>query len=68
MSAEQPASKDKLCADCAGWDIEWMYQCQKHKGVEYCRGCACPYCAEDDLDTDDTIEQVIIAEGTDHHD
>jgi hypothetical protein len=46
--SEQP-TKDALCADCAGFDIEWMYMCHTHK-VEFCRGCACPYCAEDDYD------------------
>lgn len=44
---------DPMCADCAGWDIEWMYHCQKHKGVQYCRGCSCPYCAEDAYDDED---------------
>lgn len=39
-----------ICADCGGWDIEWMRQCHKHKGVEFCRGCECPYCAEEALD------------------
>jgi hypothetical protein len=38
---------DPMCADCGGWDIEWMYACQTHKGVEYCRGCECPYCLEE---------------------
>ena len=37
------------CAECGGFDIEWMYRCQTHK-VDYCRGCACPYCAEDEAD------------------
>lgn len=41
--------KDPMCADCAGWDIEWMRECKKHKGVKTCRGCVCPYCAEDDF-------------------
>lgn len=40
------------CADCGGYDIEWMYRCFKHKGVEFCRGCECPFCAEDDFDDD----------------
>lgn len=39
-----------MCADCAGFDIEWMHQCHKHKGVQFCRGCACPYCAEEAWD------------------
>lgn len=41
------------CSDCGGFDIEWMYRCDKHKGVEFCRGCECPFCAEDDLDDGD---------------
>jgi hypothetical protein len=45
--SEQPASKEQVCSDCGGWDIEWMYQCQTHKHVQFCRGCECPYCAED---------------------
>lgn len=40
------------CADCGGFDIEWMYLCHKHK-VEHCRGCSCPYCDEEALDDDD---------------
>lgn len=43
----------KDCADCGGFDVEWMYSCQKHKGVEYCRGCSCPFCDEDALDEED---------------
>lgn len=44
---------DSYCPDCGGFDIEWMYKCEKH-GIEYCRGCSCPYCAEDDdIDYDD---------------
>lgn len=42
-------SRLHVCADCGGFDIEWMYQCQKHR-VDYCRGCACPLCAEEDDD------------------
>lgn len=38
---------DELCADCAGYDYEWMRTCPKHKGVQFCRGCSCPYCAEE---------------------
>lgn len=38
------------CADCGGFDVEWMYSCPKHKGVEYCRGCECPICAEEERD------------------
>lgn len=40
------------CADCGGFDIEWMYKCHKH-GAEYCRGCSCPYCVEDDCELDE---------------
>ena len=36
------------CADCGGFDVEWMYTCHKHK-VSYCRGCDCPFCEEEDL-------------------
>lgn len=46
---------DNNCADCGGFDIEWMYRCPTHKGVEYCRGCDCPFCAEqsdEELDED----------------
>lgn len=39
------------CADCGGFDIEWMYVCHKHR-IEFCRGCACPFCAEEDEDDD----------------
>lgn len=41
-----------MCADCGGFDVEWMRRCQKH-GTEYCRGCDCPHCADeahDDLE------------------
>jgi hypothetical protein len=41
-----------ICADCGGFDIEWMYRCHTHKGVEYCRGCSCPYCDEESADDD----------------
>lgn len=40
---------DPVCADCGGWDIEWMRLCHKHK-VEFCRGCECPWCAQDSMD------------------
>lgn len=40
---------ERICADCGGYDIEWMRLCHKHK-TEYCRGCACPYCAEEEYD------------------
>lgn len=47
---------ESKCADCAGYDIEWMYRCGKHN-LEYCRGCSCPECAEDSYDeTDDGNE------------
>jgi len=36
------------CADCGGYDLEWMYQCHKHLGVWFCRGCECPFCADED--------------------
>lgn len=42
-------NKDVNCADCGGFDVEWMSSCPIHKGVETCRGCECPYC-EDDWD------------------
>lgn len=35
------------CDDCGGFDIEWMYRCSRH-GTEYCRGCDCPFCEEDE--------------------
>ncbi len=37
------------CADCGGFDVEWMYKCHKH-GIEYCRGCSCPECEDEDWD------------------
>jgi hypothetical protein len=43
------AQVEIVCADCGGWDVEWMRKCQKH-GVEFCRGCSCPWCAEEDSD------------------
>lgn len=39
-----------LCADCGGFDVEWMYRCQKH-GHQYCRGCSCPACDEEKGDS-----------------
>lgn len=39
---------DDNCADCGGFDIEWMYSCKEHKGVKYCRGCSCPLCDEEE--------------------
>ncbi len=44
---------DQNCADCGGFDIEWMHHCNKHAGVYYCRGCDCPVCEgewEEDCD------------------
>lgn len=38
-----------LCADCGGFDVEWMYKCHTHN-VEYCRGCSCPWCDEEAFD------------------
>jgi hypothetical protein len=37
---------EPMCADCGGYDIEWMYRCEKH-GCEYCRGCDCPVCLDE---------------------
>lgn len=54
MSNENPTpegvtiKRDKLCADCGGYDIEWMRQCYTHKGIEFCRHCSCPYCDEEE--------------------
>lgn len=39
---------DPICCDCAGWDVEWMYQCKKHPSFWYCRGCECTACHEED--------------------
>lgn len=47
--SDQTLSKETMCVDCGGFDIEWMYLCHTHS-VEYCRGCECPYCAEEDFD------------------
>ena len=33
-----------------------MYQCTRHKGLQYCRSCECPLCAEEDCDDDDISE------------
>lgn len=49
------AKFEPMCADCAGYDYEWMYRCEKH-GLEFCRGCSCPECADemgDDFEDDD---------------
>lgn len=48
--------KSDNCWDCGGFDFEWMHKCYKHEGVEYCSGCECPYCAEDDVDSEDIEE------------
>ena len=48
---------DEYCADCGGFDVEWMYKCHKH-GTTYCRGCSCPICdEEDDLHEDYLINE-----------
>jgi hypothetical protein len=46
--------KEQICCDCAGFDVEWMYECERH-GTWRCRGCSCTYCDEELLD-DDTSE------------
>jgi hypothetical protein len=51
-SVPPPIDWNQPCADCAGFDVEWMHHCRTHRGVIYCRGCECPYCAED-MDSDD---------------
>jgi hypothetical protein len=45
---------EPMCADCGGYDIEWMYRCEKH-GCEYCRGCDCPVCL-DEAEWDDDYD------------
>jgi hypothetical protein len=45
----EPLTTDPLCADCGGFDVEWMRRCAKH-GVEYCRHCVCPWCDEEAAD------------------
>ena len=37
------------CADCGGYDIEWMRHCYKHK-CDFCRGCDCPACEEEEFE------------------
>lgn len=56
-----------ICCDCGGFDIEWMYRCDKHKTWR-CRGCECQDCAEeamldDDypLDLEDQLEDALNA-------
>ena len=63
------------CSDCGGFDVEWMCECKTHKGVEYCRGCECPLCADDYDDIDDSLEECHMNEdgyclsaGTEHCD
>lgn len=46
ITQEQSMAKLPQCADCGGFDVEWMYRCPKH-GLEYCRGCSCPECDEE---------------------
>lgn len=46
-------SEDQTCCDCAGFDVEWMYKCQRH-GTWRCRGCSCKYCDEELMDDDDS--------------
>ncbi len=51
-------SSDPLCADCAGFDYEWMRRCDKHK-TQFCRGCECPHCADeawDEYEEDGTMD------------
>ena len=48
--------KDEICDDCAGFDFEWMHQCNKHK-TKFCRGCSCPDCNEADADEDYLSEE-----------
>lgn len=52
MSEQLP--QETMCADCGGWDIEWMHVCLKHPGVQFCRGCECPCCADEAFDDPDT--------------
>ena len=40
---------EQLCADCGGFDVEWMYHCVKHN-TERCRWCSCPYCDDEAFD------------------
>lgn len=47
---------DGNCHDCGGFDVEMMYTCETHKGVEYCHGCECPYCLEDEACHDDGLD------------
>ena len=60
---------DPICADCAGYDYEWMKTCKKH-GCETCRGCSCPWCDEESfhdyeedgpMDLEDQLESALNA-------
>jgi hypothetical protein len=44
-----PLTANQICSDCAGFDIEWMYRCEKHNTWR-CRGCACPECSAEEWD------------------
>lgn len=44
-------TRESTCADCGGFDIEWMYKCRRHR-LEYCRGCSCPECDKELYDDD----------------
>lgn len=52
LSAEQ---KPDICADCAGFDMEWMRRCDKHK-TQFCRGCSCPACEDEAWDDYEDID------------
>lgn len=53
MSNQDRTSPPKsFCANCYGFDLEWMHQCPAHR-VQYCRGCSCPYCEEEADEYDD---------------
>jgi hypothetical protein len=47
---------DPICADCGGFDIEWMPRCEKHKCYT-CRGCTCPWCEEEEMDGDYDVDE-----------
>ena len=38
---------EQMCADCGGFDVEWMRTCSKHREIIFCRGCSCPLCEEE---------------------
>ena len=42
------AKEDSYCADCGGYDVEWMHYCKEHK-AHYCRGCDCPECEREEM-------------------